>query len=67
MLVSLFRAVESGVAPLPGEDWARNGEATYFGLSDVLISTAAGLCQPLGQGSTRRAAALRESSELSGG
>ena len=33
----------------------------------MLISTAAGLRQPLGQGSTRSAAALRESSELSGG
>ena len=33
----------------------------------LLISTAAGLRQPLGQGSTRSAAALRESSELSGG
>ena len=32
----------------------------------VLISTAACLCQPLGQGSTRSAAALYESSELSG-
>ena len=34
MLASLLGAVESGVANLPGDDWARNGEATQFGLSD---------------------------------